>query len=226
MRGLVAACAREFRKVVLITNGHRHEHLDDALRAQVLAGLAAAGLTVLNVSRHHHDEACNTAVMQLETQSARLVKTWQRGDFPSLAFRLTCVLQRGGIEDAAGVRAYVAWAAALGVPEICFKELYVSTSRESVWHSRAVNEWAAQHQVPLSLVTEFAAAHGFRETARLPWGAPIFRGAIGGRKIAVAAYTEPSLFWERTHGIARSWNLMADGRCLVSLEDRGSEIAA
>jgi hypothetical protein len=134
------------------------------------------------------------------------------------------VLQRGGIEDAAGVRDYVAWAASLGVPEICFKELYVSTSRESVYHSKGANEWASQHQVPLSLVTEFAAEHGFREVTRLPWGAPVFRGECQGREIAIAAYTEPSLFWERTHGIARSWNLMADGRCLVSLEDRASEI--
>ncbi len=227
LRELVAACAREFRKVVLITNGYRHAHMDGTRRAESLAGLAAAGLAVLNVSRHHHDEARNAAVMRLETQSARLAETWRahRGAFPQLAFRFTCVLQRGGIEDGAGVRDYVAWAAALGVREICFKELYVSTSRESVYHSRAVNEWAAQHQVPLSLVTEFAAAHGFRECARLPWGAPIFRGEIGRREIAVAAYAEPGLFWERTHGIARSWNLMADGRCLVSLEDRESEIA-
>lgn len=227
LRELVATCARTFRKVVLITNGHRHAHLDETRRAQSLAGLADAGLTVLNVSRHHHDEARNAAVMRLATESARLAHTWraQRGEFPQLAFRLTCVLQRGGIEDAAGVRNYVAWAASLGVPEICFKELYVSTSRESVYHSRAVNAWAAQHQVPLSLVTEFAAVHGFREIARLPWGAPVFRGKIGGREIAVAAYTEPSLFWERTHGIARSWNLMADGRCLVSLEDNASAIA-
>ena len=42
--------------------------------------------------------------------------------------------------------------------------------------------------------------------------------------IRVAAYTEPSLFWERSHGVARSWNLMSDGRCLASLEDRASEI--
>jgi hypothetical protein len=122
------------------------------------------------------------------------------------------------------VRDYVAWAASLGVPEICFKELYVSTSRESVYHSASANEWAAQHQVPLSLVTDFAAEHGFREVTRLPWGAPVFRGEVAGQEIAIAAYTEPSLFWERTHGIARSWNLMADGRCLVSLEDRDSEI--
>ena len=227
LHGLIGACAAEFGKVVLITNGHRHAHMADTRRAEALGALADAGLTVLNVSRHHHGDEENAAIMHLDTQSARLAETWHahRAAFPRLTFRFTCVLQRGGIENAAALRDYVAWAAALGVREICFKELYVSTSRESVYHSHAVNEWAAKHQVPLSIVTDFAAAHGFREVARLPWGAPVFRGEMGGREIAIAAYTEPSLFWERTHGIARSWNLMADGRCLVSLEDRESEIA-
>jgi hypothetical protein len=59
---------------------------------------------------------------------------------------------------------------------------------------------------------------------RLPWGAPVFRGEWHGAPLQIAAYTEPSLLWERTHGVARSWNLMADGRCLVSLEDRASEL--
>ncbi|MFY0540871.1 hypothetical protein [Nannocystis pusilla] len=57
-----------------------------------------------------------------------------------------------------------------------------------------------------------------------PWGAPIYAGTIAGNRVRVAAYTEPSLFWERTHGLARSWNVMADHTCLVSLEDRASAI--
>ena len=48
--------------------------------------------------------------------------------------------------------------------------------------------------------------------------------SLQGKPLQVAAYSEPSLFWERTSGLARSWNVMADGRCLVSLEDRASEI--
>jgi molybdenum cofactor biosynthesis enzyme MoaA len=228
LRALIGACAREFSRVVLITNGYRHAHMPPARCVEALAGLAAAGLTILNVSCHHHDRARNAAVMNLDTASDSLAGVWAShlGAFPGLGLRFTCVLQRGGIEDAAGVRAYVAWAASLGVREICFKELYVSTSRESVYHSSPANEWAARHQVPLSLITDFAAQHAFSEVSRLPWGAPIFRGEYEGREVAIAAYTEPSLFWERTHGIARSWNLMADGRCLVSLEDRRSEVPA
>ena len=30
--------------------------------------------------------------------------------------------------------------------------------------------------------------------------------------------------WERTHGVVRSWNLLADGQCLASLEDPSSAV--
>jgi len=42
--------------------------------------------------------------------------------------------------------------------------------------------------------------------------------------VQVAAYTEPSVGWERAHGLVRSWNLMADGTCLASLEDPASAL--
>ncbi len=76
----------------------------------------------------------------------------------------------------------------------------------------------------MSVVTRFAEQHGFELAGRLPWGAPVYHGNWDGRPMRIAAYTEPSLLWERTHGIARSWNVMADGRCYASLEDRASEI--
>ena len=148
----------------------------------------------------------------------------QRSRWPQFRLRLICVLQKGGVADETALAAYLTWAANQGVEEICFKELYVSTSIESIYHDRAANEWSREHQVPLSLVTGFAERHGFTIESRLPWGAPIYRGEWQGRPLRIAAYTEPSLIWERTHGVARSWNVMADERCYVSLEDRASEI--
>ena len=38
----------------------------------------------------------------------------------------------------------------------------------------------------------------------------------------IATYTEPSVAWEGTHGLARSWNLLAGRECYSSLEDRTS----
>jgi hypothetical protein len=128
------------------------------------------------------------------------------------------------VESVADVQKYVDWAAGFGIGEVCFKELYVATSEESVYFSKGSNAWSAENQVPLSVVHEWAKNHGFQVSDRLPWGAPIFSGSVEGRSIRVAAYTEPSLFWERSHGLARSWNVMSDGTCLASLEDRGSSV--
>jgi hypothetical protein len=106
-----------------------------------------------------------------------------------------------------------------GVPELCFKELYVSTTLESAYHDNPENTWSRTHQVSLSLVPQFFEDAGFKVVHRLPWGAPVYEGMWNGKKLTVAAYTEPSLYWERVNGVARSWNIMASGQCLVSLED-------
>jgi molybdenum cofactor biosynthesis enzyme MoaA len=222
---LISVCASYFEKVVLITNGHT---LASACmdRIEKLSALYDAGLRVLAVSRHHFDSQRNSELMHLQTPTESLIKIWRenRSRWPLLRMRLISVLQQGGVEDDATLQEYVSWAANQGVEEICFKELYVSTSAESVYHDRAANDWSRRHQAPLSLVTRFAERQGFVVESRLPWGAPVYRGQRSGQPLRIAAYTEPSLFWERTNGIARSWNVMADGRCHVSLEDRQSEI--
>lgn len=222
---LISTCARTFEKVVLITNGHTlaSPNTDQVAKLNALYG---AGLRVLAVSRHHHNAEHNRRLMHLDTPIETLIRTWRenRDRWPQLRLRLINVLQKGGVDDRPTLERYVSWAADEGVEEICFKELYVSTSAESVYHDRSANDWSRHHQVPLSLVTRFAESEGFVEESRLPWGAPVYGGQWIGKALRIAAYTEPSLFWERTQGIARSWNVMADGKCHVSLEDRASEI--
>jgi hypothetical protein len=216
---LVRACRARFPKVVLITNGVAL--VEDA--ADRLRELQAAGLSVLAISRHHPDEAHNARIMNLPNHTPVIAAARAAAEL-ALRLRLVCVLQRGAVDSVAAIDAYVRWAAAIGADEVCFKELYVSTSYESVFHSHAANAWSASHQVPLAHVVDWANRAGFDEIARLPWGAPVFRGELGTRPIRVAAYTEPSLYWELASGIARSWNVMADGRCFASLEDRRSAI--
>lgn len=225
LQRLIQTCARTFEKVVLITNGHilASPKVD---QVEKLSLLYDAGLRVLAISRHHFDSQRNQQLMHLDTPVETLIKTWRenRSLWPLLRLRLISVLQQGGVENDETLGRYVSWASAEGVEEICFKELYVSTSAESVYHDRAANEWSRSHQAPLSLVTRFADRKGFVVESRLPWGAPVYGGQWLGQLLRIAAYTEPSLLWERTQGIARSWNVMADGRCHVSLEDRASEI--
>lgn len=224
LKRLIQASAHAFDKVVLITNGHALAAKPDP--GAKLLELQQSGLSVLAISRHHHDADRSRQIMHLDTPVETVIQAWRdrREHFPKLHLRLICVLQSGGVADERTLAEYLTWAANQGVEEICFKELYVSTSAESVYHDRAANDWSRQHQVPLSLVTHFAEAHGFAVESCLPWGAPIYRGMWRGQPLRIAAYTEPSLFWERTQGIARSWNIMADGRCHVSLEDRASEL--
>ena len=223
---LIGCCAARFSKVVLITNGHTFATLAEAERITRLRALHDAGLRVLSLSRHHADAQRNERIMKLNTPVEALAGTWRehRHLWPNLHLRFICVLQDDGVEDEATLEQYLTWAADQGVEEICFKELYVSTSTESMYFDRAANDWSRHHQVPLSLVTGFAAREGFSVAHRLPWGAPVFTGEWAGRPMRIAAYTEPSLYWERSHGIARSWNVMADGHCFASLEDRASEL--
>lgn len=226
LKEMIAAGHDALGKVILITNGHHLAKQQPDALAETLKSYAQAGLSVLAVSRHHHDDDVSAKMMNLRTNVADIAAAWHAGavKWPTLKLRYTCVLQRGGIDSQNALTAYVDWAATQGIEEICFKELYVSTSVESVYHRHAANAWSLANQVPLSLVLEFATRNGFTETGRLPWGVPVFSGEWRGRKMQFVAYTEPSLLWERANGIARSWNMMADGRCLVSLEDRGSEI--
>jgi hypothetical protein len=55
-----------------------------------------------------------------------------------------------------------------GVEEICFKELYVSTSVESEYYDRASNDWSADNQVPLRVVLELAQDAGWSLVEQLP----------------------------------------------------------
>ncbi|MEO8548875.1 MAG: radical SAM protein [Kofleriaceae bacterium] len=212
---LVRACRERLAKVVLITNGIVIAEAAD----KRVAELRDAGLGVLAVSRHHRDERHNTSLMKVANATPRVIEAARRA---GLRTRLVCVLQRGSVDSVAAIADYVAWAETIGADEVCFKELYVATSEESLYHSHASNAWSAEHQVPLAHVLDWAAEAGFTVEHQLPWGAPVFGNHV--RAIKVAAYTEPSLFWERTHGVARSWNVMADGTCLASLEDRRSTI--
>lgn len=223
---LVRMCRQHYDKVVLITNGFTLTDCAPEIGMARIGALCGAGLSVLAVSRHHMDEARNTSIMNLSTRTPdllRLLATYWPA-FGDLRVRLVCVLQKGGVESIGDVEQYVTWAAEHGADEVCFKELYVSTSRESVYHSNRTNQWSHAHQVPLSVVTGWACALGLQAESRLPWGSPVFALNRNGRPMRVAAYTEPSLYWERTSGIARSWNVMADGTCLTSLEDRASVI--
>jgi organic radical activating enzyme len=131
------------RKVVLITNGYALTHnIDEESRRERLLDMASSGLSVLSVSHHGYDDITNRRIMNLDTHSERIASSWNylrhhqttSSIMKSLTIRWVCVLQRGGVQDMATFHRYLDWAVSTGVTEICFKELYVSTSEESVYH--------------------------------------------------------------------------------------------
>jgi hypothetical protein len=169
---LIREAASVYPKVVLISNGFKWGCMPDHAHAAALHGLDAAGLSVLAVSRHHFDSQRNAELMNLATGSEAIAKTWStaRLSFSRFKLRWICVLQRGGIEDRDSLERYLDWAIESGVEEICFKELYVSTSIESEYYDRAANDWSARNQVPLCLVLDLARDAGWKVAEKLPWG--------------------------------------------------------
>jgi organic radical activating enzyme len=103
LRDAIAAGNDVLGKSVLITNGH---HLARRDPAATLTDYARAGLSVLAISRHHHDDDTSERLMSLRTDVARVARAWNdgRSAWPNLRLRFTCVLQRGGVDCMDGAK--------------------------------------------------------------------------------------------------------------------------
>lgn len=218
----ITILSKALGRTILITNGHLLARATPQAAADQARRWSGAGLSILSLSRHAASDTDAHRLMGLRVATERAVEAAHTA---GLTPRLIAVLQKGGIEDEAGLDAYLDWAVAHGITQITCKELYVSTALESQWSDAAANAYSAAHAVPLSLLLDMAARRGWTATSHLPWGAHVFAARHNGANIAIAAYTEPSVHWERFHGLARSWNTMADGQVLASLEDAHSTVA-
>ncbi len=148
---LVEGLATRFSKTLLITNG---------ARVGSVRALRDAGLTTLAISRHGTTPAHDAKVMGLEVDSAAVAREARA---LGIRTRAICVLQRGGVDSAQAIHAYLARSVDDGFDEVCFKELYVSSVSENQWAPSAVNRFCEANQVPLRLVTETLSALGFVE---------------------------------------------------------------
>lgn len=216
---IIAIGKKHFDKIVMITNGYSLGRNTD--RQHLLNDYVKAGLSVLSISRHSHDK--NEAIMKLNTHSELIAHDVKKYGIP-LPIRWVCVLQKGGVDNETTLKDYLNWVVETGAKEICFKELYVSVSEESQYHTSTYNKWSQEHQVPLKLIIDFLHHNNAKKVAELPWGSPVYTLLWKGQLLKIAAYTEPSVFWERTNGVCRSWNLMADGSCYANLETTTSLI--
>ena len=124
---------KHFQKIVLITNSYWLTQMDKTKLISVLQKLEDSGLTVLAISHHHFDNVKNTQIMNLDIDVSRTLEVLNEMKL-SLVPRLICVLQKGGIETEQDIEDYLVFAAENNVAQVCFKELYVSTSTESYYH--------------------------------------------------------------------------------------------
>lgn len=195
--------ARVFGEVALFTNGA-------LLTPELASELRGAGLSYVCWSRHAAGDDANREVMgeAAPDADAVLAATASAG----LPVRATCVMHAAGVRDAAGAWAYIDALRPRGVREFTFKHTYVAGD-SSVFASSAANAWSRAHRVEADPFAGQGAVVG-----ALPWGPQIRR--IGG--VQVCHYYEPTPAWELQHRLARSSNLLADGRVYASLEDRNS----
>lgn len=217
---LTKMCSDTLGKTVLITNGARIE--TKTPNSHSLQDLHGVGLDVVSVSHHHHSQKKAKDILGLDVDIPHLAKLCQSPDTPQL--RLICVLQKEGVASSKDVQNYLKWAASLKITQVTFKELYVSTTTESAYAGQEANIYSRNNQISLKTVTDCARKLNASEVTRLPWGAPVFETSLDGQTIQFVAYTEPSVMWERTHGLVRSWNHMSNGTTLASLEDIESKV--
>ena len=221
---IIEKCAKYFpAKVVMITNGYCYATQSFDKIEEQLERLTQKGLTNLSLSVHHYNRAKNTQIMHLDNPIENILEVFRDNRF-SLVLRLICVLQKEGINSHKEISNYLKWAGSFGIKEICFKELYVATSLESYYFEYSANDFSYENQISLSLVIDFCEQNGFKQVATLPWGSPLYEGYFEGNFFSIACYTEPSLHWELLHKLSRSWNIMSNGECLASLEDKSSFI--
>jgi len=203
-----------FSSILLITNGLHPR----ATEAEFWHALESMGLTTVALSRHGLDDCGDARLMGLDCVPTAPVMAALRKT--SIRLRKITVLQKNGVRSSDDVLAAIRRAAEQGFTDVCFKELYVAALSESLFASAESNRYSKENQVSLSVVLEAMEAVGAPLISRLPWGAPVFDY----EGVRVAAYTEPSIAWERSSGLVRSWNYMADGQCFASLETMESRL--
>lgn len=210
----ISIAKKYFQKTILITNGVL---LNNDLK---LKHLESVGLDILAISRHSNDTDINMEIMGINNKTEMVLNKISK---TKIKPRLVCVLQKKGVHDENSIDGYLKYAVDNNVEQVCFKELYVSSQYESIYNNTKENEYCKVNQVPLKIIIEHLENKMlFKKTKELPWGSPVYEGEYLGKKLEIACYTEPSVGWEKLHGICRSWNVLSDGKTYASLEDVNS----
>lgn len=214
---VLKVASKYYNNILIITNGKEIEDYSDSQ----MDALKVNGLERIAVSIHSDNLEQNKNIMRLDVDYKKVFHKIRKA---GLKTRLICVLQKGGIYNQERILDYIKFSIENKINEICFKELYVSTNIESDYHKSKANLYSSNNRVSLSIVTNTMDELQAKKIIELPWGSPVYLLKHTAGDVRIAAYTEPSVGWERTNGIARSWNLMFDHKCYASLESDESLI--
>lgn len=227
LNSLIGVLAGSLSSVLMISNGSKidREFIKNGHKSaeKIIKSWSRNGLSRLAISRHGTDLKSDAKIMGIQVDSSTVLKMAADNNVKT---RSICVLQNGGVYDKNSINDYINRCVEDGVYEICFKELYVSNLVDNKMAMAKENKYCIDNRVNLNIVTDYLSEAGFVISDRLPWGSPVFTGMRNGAELSIAAYTEPSVGWERSNGLLRSWNFMSDGKCLASLEDFDSLVAA
>ena len=134
-----------FDEKVLYTNGSGLVSSPDLALA-----LQDFGLTRLELSRCHDDEAVNQEIMRFNrNQPIRhnaVYAATVRGLHRHVAVKNSCILTRLGIATLPDVERYLAWAASLGVRQVVFREL---SRLEGSYLPNTFTDWIEAQRVPI-----------------------------------------------------------------------------
>lgn len=225
IKEVLTISSKHFNKNVLFTNGIfllKNNNIKENVKK-----LKESGLSILSLSCHHSEQDKLTNIMGINTgylDILEAIKDMPTNDKPKV--RLICVIQKGGVDSFEEIQRYINFAFKYNVEQICFKELYVAATNESLYSKTKENQYCIDHQVSLNEVLNYAKEKELKKIGELAWGSPIYQEVKDGQTLDIAAYTEPSVGWERINGKARSWNYMADKNCYASLEDKNSVLEA
>jgi hypothetical protein len=137
---------------VLYSNGAGFAHANGE---RLIDALVAFGLSWLELSRHHHDEVRNRAIMRFRPQETidtnPVFETVARRLVARLPLRVVCIVQRGGVETAQDVADYLRWADTLGARTVIFREFSRLDAR---YRDNATRRYIDSARVPIEALIE------------------------------------------------------------------------
>jgi hypothetical protein len=136
-----------------------------------ISELNNVGLSVLAISRHSDDCIKNKKIMGVDTKTDELLNNFLTIN-KQFEIRLVCVLQKDGVNDLDSLIKYLDYAKTYNIKQICFKELYVASTFESIYSNSKENVYSKDHRVNLDLIIINLKELGFKEAFKLPWGEP------------------------------------------------------